>query len=123
MLPDVPSPAEIAATADLKTELKPETDLQQHHAETAQAKEAIPGTQAVNDCATKGVPATPEATKECATCKQSFPYASQLEKSEFDRHCATHLKCSCTNPTVTFESKKAYQEHMKANHEEKKLYK
>ena len=65
---------------------------------------------------------TKGATKECSNCKQSLPYGSSLEKSDFERHALTHLKCGCANQP-TFDSRKAYQDHMKASHEEKKLYK
>ena len=61
-------------------------------------------------------------TKECSSCKQSLPYGSPSEKSDFERHALTHLKCGCANQP-TFDSRKAYQDHMKASHEEKKLYK
>ena len=104
---------------DVKTECKSEMDknltvkIPQHPIRNHDVKSSDLAKQTVS----------PKTTKECPTCKESFPYSSPDDKSDFERHSLTHLKCSCTNPTMTFESRKSYQEHMRTSHEEKKQYK
>jgi len=67
-----------------------------------------------------GVAGATISEKTCSSCRTTLPFSTPKDRADFEKHVVSHLKCVCN---IAFESRKAYTDHMKSAHEEKKLYK